>query len=196
MTTTLPPGTHCPPTAPTSSFQDDYGSPERSRRTRRGPSARPSSHPRRWRDVPEHGAPAPSTRRPPRRPRSTASASSTSTCPGYLHRGVEKLCENADYHQTISQLIPEYISSLFCEIRSWRTSPGRSAAPPVHPGPLRRAQPDRQSRALHGLVRARPGGLTPILWRSSSATRSSRCWPPSPALGCFQLLPDRRRTAT
>ena len=35
---------------------------------------------------------------------------------GYLHRGVEKLCENADYHQTISQLDPlEYISSLFCE---------------------------------------------------------------------------------
>ncbi|HEX7950093.1 MAG TPA: NADPH-quinone oxidoreductase [Candidatus Limnocylindrales bacterium] len=35
---------------------------------------------------------------------------------GYLHRGVEKLCENADYHQTISQLDPlEYVSSLFCE---------------------------------------------------------------------------------
>src|SRR3954451_22903154 len=25
---------------------------------------------------------------------------------GYLHRGVEKLCENADYHQTISQVDP------------------------------------------------------------------------------------------
>ena len=35
---------------------------------------------------------------------------------GYLHRGVEKLCENADYHQTISQVDPlEYIASLFCE---------------------------------------------------------------------------------
>ncbi|HEY3522657.1 MAG TPA: hypothetical protein VGK63_03050 [Candidatus Limnocylindrales bacterium] len=35
---------------------------------------------------------------------------------GYLHRGVEKLCENADYHQTISQLDPlEYVSALFCE---------------------------------------------------------------------------------
>ncbi|HSL98468.1 MAG TPA: NADPH-quinone oxidoreductase [Candidatus Deferrimicrobiaceae bacterium] len=35
---------------------------------------------------------------------------------GYLHRGVEKLCENADYHQTISQVDPlEYVSSLFCE---------------------------------------------------------------------------------
>src|SRR5688500_4981666 len=35
---------------------------------------------------------------------------------GYLHRGVEKLCENADYHQVISQVDPlEYVSSLFCE---------------------------------------------------------------------------------
>jgi len=35
---------------------------------------------------------------------------------GYLHRGVEKLCENADYHQVISQVDPlEYISSLFNE---------------------------------------------------------------------------------
>ncbi|HET7026852.1 MAG TPA: NADPH-quinone oxidoreductase [Candidatus Limnocylindrales bacterium] len=35
---------------------------------------------------------------------------------GYLHRGVEKLSENADYHQTISQLDPlEYVSALFCE---------------------------------------------------------------------------------
>ena len=35
---------------------------------------------------------------------------------GYLHRGVEKLCENADYHQSIAYLDPlEYISSLFCE---------------------------------------------------------------------------------
>ena len=35
---------------------------------------------------------------------------------GYLHRGVEKLCENADYHQAICYLDPlEYVSSLFCE---------------------------------------------------------------------------------
>jgi NADH-quinone oxidoreductase subunit D len=35
---------------------------------------------------------------------------------GYLHRGVEKLCENADFYHTISYLDPlEYISSLFCE---------------------------------------------------------------------------------
>ena len=35
---------------------------------------------------------------------------------GYLHRGVEKLCENSDFHHIISQLDPlEYVSSLFCE---------------------------------------------------------------------------------
>ena len=60
---------------------------------------------------------------------------------GYLHRGVEKLCENADYHQVISQVDPlEYISSLFNE---WarghrlREAPRRRGAAPggVHPGP-------------------------------------------------------------
>ena len=35
---------------------------------------------------------------------------------GYLHRGVEKLCENADYHQTICYTDPlEYVSALFNE---------------------------------------------------------------------------------
>src|SRR4029079_14861097 len=35
---------------------------------------------------------------------------------GYLHRGVEKLCEHAGYHHSIASLDPlEYISSLFCE---------------------------------------------------------------------------------
>ncbi len=35
---------------------------------------------------------------------------------GYLHRGVEKLCENADFHQCISQVDPlDYLASLFNE---------------------------------------------------------------------------------
>ncbi len=35
---------------------------------------------------------------------------------GYLHRGVEKLCENSDYHHIISQVDPlEYVSGLFNE---------------------------------------------------------------------------------
>ena len=36
---------------------------------------------------------------------------------GYLHRGVEKLCENADYHHTIAYTDPlEYVSSLFMRV--------------------------------------------------------------------------------
>jgi NADH-quinone oxidoreductase subunit D len=35
---------------------------------------------------------------------------------GYLHRGVEKLCENADYHQAICYMDPlDYLASLFNE---------------------------------------------------------------------------------
>jgi NADH-quinone oxidoreductase subunit D len=35
---------------------------------------------------------------------------------GYMHRGVEKLSENADYHQSIAYLDPlEWLGSLFCE---------------------------------------------------------------------------------
>ena len=46
---------------------------------------------------------------------------------GYLHRGVEKICENGDYHHVVSQLDPlEYISSLFWNGRtSW---PARSCS--------------------------------------------------------------------
>ena len=83
---------------------------------------------------------------------------------GYLHRGVEKLCENADYHQTIAYMDPlEYIASLFCEwpaghgLREAARRPG--AAPRrVHPGPVRRAQPDREPRPVPRLVRASTSG--------------------------------------
>jgi len=35
---------------------------------------------------------------------------------GYLHRGVEKICENSDYYHVIDQVDPlEYVSSLFQE---------------------------------------------------------------------------------
>ncbi len=35
---------------------------------------------------------------------------------GYLHRGVEKICENSDFHQCISQVDPlDYLASLFNE---------------------------------------------------------------------------------
>ena len=82
---------------------------------------------------------------------------------GYLHRGVEKLCENADYHQAICYTDPlEYVSSLFTEwspvIAFEKLMDVKVPAPRrVHPRPVVGAQPDRQPRALPGLDGARPG---------------------------------------
>jgi NADH-quinone oxidoreductase subunit D len=89
---------------------------------------------------------------------------------GYLHRGVEKLCENADYHQTISQVDPlEYISSLFME---W--------APVIAYEKLLDVQVPRRAEYIRvltselnrilshslfmGWMALDLGGLTPILW--------------------------------
>jgi NADH-quinone oxidoreductase subunit D len=89
---------------------------------------------------------------------------------GYLHRGVEKLCENADYHQTIAYMDPlEYVSSLFCE---W---PAVMAFEKLHDVAVpRRAEYIRvlsaellrvASHALFmGWMALDLGGLTPILW--------------------------------
>ncbi len=89
---------------------------------------------------------------------------------GYLHRGVEKLCENADYHQAICYLDPlEYVSSLFCE---W---PGVMAFEKLMDVQVpRRAEYIRvlsaelnrvASHALFlGWMALDLGGLTPILW--------------------------------
>ena len=104
---------------------------------------------------------------------------------GYLHRGVEKLCENADYHHTIAYLDPlEYIASLFCE---W---PGVLAFEKLLDVEVpRRAEYIRvlstelnrilSPLAVHGLDGARPRrpDADPVR-ASSSATRSPRCWPP------------------
>ena len=89
---------------------------------------------------------------------------------GYLHRGVEKLCENADYHHINSQVDPlEYISSLFCE---WSPVmafehlldvevPRRAEYIRVLTGELNRIL----SHALFmGWMALDLGGLTPILW--------------------------------
>jgi NADH-quinone oxidoreductase subunit D len=89
---------------------------------------------------------------------------------GYLHRGVEKLCENADYHQTISQVDPlEYISSLFME---W--APVMSYEKLLDVQVPRRAEYIRVlatelnrilSHSLFmGWMALDLGGLTPILW--------------------------------
>lgn len=89
---------------------------------------------------------------------------------GYLHRGVEKLCENADYHQAICYTDPlEYISSLFME---WAPCiafeklldvqvPRRAEYIRVLAGELNRIA----SHALFmGWFALDLGGLTPILW--------------------------------
>ena len=88
---------------------------------------------------------------------------------GYLHRGVEKLAENADYHQVISQVDPlEYVSR--CSTNGAPCSASRSCstsrcrAGRVHPRPVGRAQPDRQPRLFLGWMALDLGGLTPILW--------------------------------
>jgi len=89
---------------------------------------------------------------------------------GYLHRGVEKLVENADYHQTISQVDPlEYVSSLFCEwapVTAYEQLldvevPRRAEYIRVLSGELNRIA----SHALFlGWFALDLGGLTPILW--------------------------------
>ena len=89
---------------------------------------------------------------------------------GYLHRGVEKLCENADYHQAICYLDPlEYVSSLFCE---W---PGVMAFEklldvevPRRAEYIRVLSAELNRIASHSLflgwMALDLGGLTPILW--------------------------------
>jgi NADH-quinone oxidoreductase subunit D len=89
---------------------------------------------------------------------------------GYLHRGVEKLCENADYHHINSHMDPlEYISGLFCE---WSPViafehllgvqvPRRAEYIRVLTGELNRVL----SHALFmGWMALDLGGLTPILY--------------------------------
>ena len=89
---------------------------------------------------------------------------------GYLHRGVEKIAENSDFHHIISQLDPlEYISSLFCE---W--SPVMSFEKLLDVQVPRRAQYIRvltgelNRIASHmlflGWYALDLGGITPILW--------------------------------
>ena len=89
---------------------------------------------------------------------------------GYLHRGVEKICENSDYHHIVNQLDPlEYISSLFCEwapVTAYERLldvevPRRAEYIRVLSGELNRIA----SHALFmGWFALDLGGLTPILW--------------------------------
>ena len=89
---------------------------------------------------------------------------------GYLHRGVEKLCENADYHQSIAYTDPlEYVSSLFCEwgpvmafekLMDVRV-PRRAEYIRVLTGEINRVM---SHIMFVGWMALDLGGLTPILW--------------------------------
>ncbi len=89
---------------------------------------------------------------------------------GYLHRGVEKIAENSDYHQVISHVDPlEYISSLFNEwgaVLSFEKLldvevPRRAEYIRVLSAELNRVA----SHMLYlGWYALDLGGITPILW--------------------------------
>lgn len=89
---------------------------------------------------------------------------------GYLHRGVEKLCENSDFHHIINQVDPlEYVSSLFNEwapVMAFEKLldvevPRRAEYIRVLTGELNRIA----SHALFmGWMALDLGGLTPILY--------------------------------
>jgi len=89
---------------------------------------------------------------------------------GYLHRGVEKLCENADFHQTIAYMDPlEYIASLFCEwpaVMAYEKLldvqvPRRAEYLRVLTGELNRISSHALAIGFHALDL---GGITPILY--------------------------------
>ena len=89
---------------------------------------------------------------------------------GYLHRGVEKICENSDYYHVIDQVDPlEYVSSLFQEwaaVLSFEKLmdvevPRRAEYIRVLSGELLRIA----SHTLYiGFLALDLGGLTPILY--------------------------------
>jgi len=89
---------------------------------------------------------------------------------GYLHRGVEKLTENADYHHTIAYMDPlEYISALFCE---WPAVMAfeklLDVQVPRRAEYIRVLSTELNRIASHALFMGwfalDLGGLTPILW--------------------------------
>ena len=145
----------------------------RSRRTRRGPSARPSStRSATARCSSTWGPQHPSTHGVLRVVLKLDGEKVVDLDPvlGYLHRGVEKLCENADYHHVISQVDPlEYVSSLFNEwapVMAFEQLldvevPRRAEYIRVLSGELNRIA----SHSLFlGWMALDLGGLTPILW--------------------------------
>jgi NADH-quinone oxidoreductase subunit D len=89
---------------------------------------------------------------------------------GYLHRGVEKICENSDYYHVIDQVDPlEYISSLFQEwpaVRAFEKLMDVEVPPRAEYIRVLSAELVRvQSHILFmGFFALDLGGLTPILY--------------------------------
>ena len=174
----------------------------RSRRTRRGPSARPSST--RLADgemLINMGPQHPSTHGVLRVVLKLDGEKVVDLDPvlGYLHRGVEKLCENADYHQAICYTDPlEYVSALFNEwapVMAFEKLLDVAGPAPrrVHPRAVGRAEPDRQPRPVHGLDGAGPGwpDADPVVVHRARRDRGHAGRPDRPA-DAVQLLPHRR----
>jgi NADH-quinone oxidoreductase subunit D len=89
---------------------------------------------------------------------------------GYLHRGVEKLCENADYHQAICYTDPlEYVASLFCEAAPVAAFEKlMDVEVPLRAQYIRVLTMELNRIASHtlfqGWMALDLGGITPILW--------------------------------
>ena len=110
---------------------------------------------------------------------------------GYLHRGIEKLCENATYTTVLTYVDPmDYLSTMHNEHApaiAFEKLFGVKSPPRAE---YIRALVVELNRVFsHGLMigflALDMGGLTPILLRLHQPRRGRRaCSPPSPASGC------------
>ena len=181
----------------------------RPRRVRAGPAVPAADrargrvlHPRRRRDVHQHGSPAPvdprraagraqARRREGRRPRPGArlppprrreAVRERRLPPGHLLHGPARVRQLAVQRMGAGPRV--------------READGRRGAAPgrVHPGPLVRAQPDRQPRPVPRLDGARPrrADADPVVVHRARRDRRHAGRPDRPA-DAVQLLPDRWR---
>ncbi len=159
-------------------------------------------HPPRRRDVREHGAPAPidprrpaggaqDRRREGRRPRPGPGLPP----PGRREAVRERRLPPGDLLHRPARVHQLAVLRVVAGdgLREAPRRPG-PASGRVHPGPVRRAEPDRQPRPVHGLVRPRPGRPDPDPVELHRARRDRRdAGRPDRPADALQLLPDRRR---
>ncbi len=119
---------------------------------------------------------------------------------GYLHRGVEKLCENADYHQADLLHGPARVRQLAVQRvgadARLREAPRRAGPAPrrIHPRPEHGAEPHRQPRPvprLDGARSRRPDTDPVVVHRARRDRRHARV--PDRTADAVQLLPYRWR---